>query len=625
MTRIFGEIVATLSASTVMSLMIKGTAVVALGLMSARLARRGRASTRHALLASAFGVLLALPVVSFIAPPVTISVPAAGSDNVVLPLFDFNLSPPLGQTASARPGVVPAKYAWSLRSLAAMPLSTMLGTMLFYAWLMGIALFVIPVIRGLLQVRSLRRVGLPWRQGQAVAERLAPRAGRGVEVLLHESLPGPMTCGVLHPVVMLPEDAQSWDEKDLERALVHELEHVRRYDWAIHCSARVACAAYWFHPMVWVAWRHLTVEAERSCDDAVLGNSEATAYADQLLGLARRRSTVGRSPALAMANRSDLAARIGALLDRRQSRGPVSAFLVAACAVAVAIMLTMAPLRVVAAPRSSTRSAMQNLPMWDAVSIKRCMNAPVTPGEGRRGGTNRSPDRQTWDCVSMSTLITQAYSLWTNGQGILRPFAVPIERLPSWTDSERYTIEAKSQGAPGEGLMRGPMLQALLEDRFALKIHRETREGRVYLITVAKGGPKMPAFHGGCTPVDFVHMAASMSSNHNPCRASAQSKGPNTTIDIPGLDLDSFALYITRQGGFDGPALNKTGLAGYFHFHLEFFSNSKPGDLDTPAADDPPFPSIFTAMQQQLGLKVEAGKGPRDFLVVDHLEKPSEN
>src|SRR5262245_11024602 len=117
-----------------------------------------------------------------------------------------------------------------------------------------------------------------------------------------------MTCGVLRPVVMLPDDAQRWDEKDLERAFVHELEHVRRCDWAVHCLARVACAAYWFHPLVWTAWRQLTLEAERACDDAVLGNSEATVYADQLLGLARRRSAVRRSPALAMANRSDLAA-----------------------------------------------------------------------------------------------------------------------------------------------------------------------------------------------------------------------------------------------------------------------------------------------------------------------------
>jgi len=225
----------------------------------------------------------------------------------------------------------------------------------------------------------------------------------------------------------------------------------------------------------------------------------------------------------------------------------------------------------------------------------------------------------------VSTLINQAYSIFADGQSKRPPYPAPIERLPSWADSERYTIEAKPQGNPSAEIMRGPMLQALLEDRFALQIRRETREGRVYLMTAANGGSKLPPFQGGCTPYDLVHRPASLSAIQNPCRESHQTKGPNVTIDIPGLDVDSFALYIARQGAFDGPVLNKTGLMGIFHFHLEFLSSGKPGDLGSTAADDPPFPSIFTAMQQQLGLEVEAGKGPREFLVVNHMEKPSEN
>jgi uncharacterized protein (TIGR03435 family) len=266
----------------------------------------------------------------------------------------------------------------------------------------------------------------------------------------------------------------------------------------------------------------------------------------------------------------------------------------------------------------------QNIPKWDAVSIKRCTNAPVTPVESRGAGANRSPDRQTWDCVSLSDLITQAYSTWASGKGKPSVFPVPIERLPSWTDSERYTIEAKSQGSPGEGIMRGPMLRALLEDRFALKIRRETREGRVYLITVAKGGPRLPPFQGGCTPISLAHPVPTPAGQDS-CRASFLANGANQMFDDPGLDMDSFALWITRAAGFDGPLLNKTGLTGYFHFHVEFLSNRKPGDPGFTPTDDPPFPSIFTAMQQQLGLKVEAGKGPREFLVVDHLERPSAN
>src|SRR6202050_2056045 len=136
-----------------------------------------------------------------------------------------------------------------------------------------------------------------------------------------------MPCGVAHPAIVLSPDAQTWDGEDLGRAIVHELEHVRRRDWLSQCLARAVCAVYWFHPLVWIAWRQLALEAERACDDAVLGRSEAAAYADQLVGLARRLSmsaktaskmTAAKSPLLAMANRADLATRVGAVLDSGQ-------------------------------------------------------------------------------------------------------------------------------------------------------------------------------------------------------------------------------------------------------------------------------------------------------------------
>jgi uncharacterized protein (TIGR03435 family) len=636
MTQIIDGVMLLLSSSLAASILGKATLIAALGLIGARMTRRSPAAVRHAVLAASLAVLVALPVASILIKPVRIALSASTQGFAPPSLFPTPMDST--QPAPAMDGsvvVASATQRWRGSSPSAV---------LFAVWIAGTAFFLLRMIFGLQQVRVLRQLGLPWRDGQSIVNQLALDAGirRRVEVLLHESLPAPVTCGFARPAIVLPPDTQAWGAEDLNRAIVHELEHVRRFDWASHCLARIACALYWFHPLVWAAWRQFELEAERSCDDAVLARSEATAYADQLVGLARRLSAGQKSPALAMANRSDLPARVGSVLDGRRARGRASALLAAvACAAAVAIVLTMSPLRVIAAPQSDTPAAPRNIPKWDAVSIKRCKDGrgmrPLadTPGAGggefgrklfgEGAGANRSPDRQTWGCVSVSTLITQAYLTWASGEGKPSAFPVPIERLPSWADSEFYTIEAKSDGSPGEGLMRGPMLQALLEDRFALKIRRGTRQGRVYLITAAKGGPKMQPFKGGCTPVDFVRLAASMSTNQNPCRGSAQSKGQNVTVDIPAMDLDSFALYITRQGGFDGPVLNKTRLTGHFHFHLEFLSNRKLGDAGSTAADDPPFPSIFTAMQQQLGLKVEAGKGPREFLVVDHLEKPSEN
>src|SRR6185503_570151 len=125
----------------------------------------------------------------------------------------------------------------------------------------------------------------------------------------------PVTCGWTRPTVLLPSDAAHWTDGDLRRALVHEIEHVRRGDWAVYLAARVACAVFWFHPLVWIALRQLCLEAERTCDDAVLQNAEGTEYAEQLVQLARRMSSAPGAPVLAMASRSQLSTRITAILS----------------------------------------------------------------------------------------------------------------------------------------------------------------------------------------------------------------------------------------------------------------------------------------------------------------------
>jgi uncharacterized protein (TIGR03435 family) len=614
MIRIMDGILLLLSSSLAASILGKATLIAILGLMGAWLARRSPAAVRHAVLAASLAVLLALPIASILIKPFRIALSTSTQEWAPPALMDAT------QPAAAMDGSV------VVASATPRPRGLSPSAVLFAVWIAGTAFFLLRMVFGLQQVRALRQFGLPWRDGQSMVNQLAMDAGihRRVELLLHQSLPAPVTCGFIRPAIVLPPDTLVWDADDLNRAIVHELEHVRRFDWTSHCLARIACAVYWFHPLVWVAWRQFELEAERSCDDAVLARSEATAYADQLLGLARRLSAAHKSPALAMANRSDLSARVGSVLDGRRSRGRASALLAAvACAVAVTIVLAMSPLRMVAAPQSSTPAASQNIPKWEAVSIRRCTEPPL-PVEGRGKGIQVSPDRLTWNCVSVSTLIDMAYSIFAGGKSNLPPYPVPIERSPSWADSELYTIDAKSDGAAAPGIMRGPMLQKLLEDRFALKIRRETREGRVYLMTVAKGGPKIPPFQGGCTPISLAHPVP-IPAGQNSCRATFQAKGANQTFDDPGFDVDSFALWITRAAGLDGPLLNKTGLTGYFHFHVEFLSNRKPGDPGVTPTDDPPYPSIFTALPEQLGLKVEAGKGPREFLVVDHLEKPSQN
>jgi uncharacterized protein (TIGR03435 family) len=433
-----------------------------------------------------------------------------------------------------------------------------------------------------------------------------------------------MTCGVLRPAIFLPADAPGWNENNLERALVHELEHVRRYDWPVHCLARIACAVYWFHPLVWIAWRRLALEAERSCDDAVLRGSEPIAYADQLVALARRRSAARRTPVIAMANRSDLSARVGAVLDGKQTRGRAGAWLVTgACVAAAAIVLTMSPLRMVAAPQGNSTAAVQGIPKWEAVSIKRCINPPVVRRPEGQGGAPaaESSDRLTANCAPLISLISGAYIAWAGG--ILnrdKMAATQLKGFPDWVSSERYTIEAKAEGSPGGPMMRGPMTQALLEDRFGMKVHWETRQGRVFILSVAKGGPKMETLPpGSCRPYGSLDAR-----DQGPAKRCPYTSQKDGNMGFDGwMNMDSLAALLTGsairdpQSPLDGPVLNKTGLTDVYHVRVEYSPASH-------LADAPPAASIFTAVQE-LGLKFEAGEGPRQLLVFDHAQRPSEN
>jgi beta-lactamase regulating signal transducer with metallopeptidase domain len=360
------EVMLVIGSSLVASIVIKVTVTMALGLVAVWLGRGKRAAVRHALLAAIFGVILLLPIASVVMPPLHVGVPVGVESRAALPF--------LVSARDAEPSATSAEA--SHRNLVVAPQASKLSfsNLLLVGWAAGAALFLFPVVIGLWQIRSLRRSGLPWRRGQSVVETLALEAGihRRVEVLLHEALRGPMTCGVVHPVIVLPRDAENWNREDLHRAIVHELEHVRRRDSVSGSIARVAGAVYWFHPMVWIARRRLVLEAERSCDDAVLRYSEGTAYAEQLVVLAKRLSAAQRLPLLAMANRADLATRVRAVLDSRQQRGRAGTFSVAlASAAAVVLVATMSPITLVATPQVTQ-------PAFDVASIKPDHYCPVT-------------------------------------------------------------------------------------------------------------------------------------------------------------------------------------------------------------------------------------------------------
>src|SRR5262245_48340516 len=336
-----------------LSILGKATVILMIGLTIVMLSRRARASVRHLLLAATLAAVLVLPLIVLAVPEVIIGVPApqASESADLIPA-----APPVALTATTITSLLSRateSARWSLPSWL---------TIVRTVWLAGTFLLLALLAVDLRRLYRTRRGGLPWLERRELLQSLASECGvrRKVDVLLHEGIPGPLTCGIFRPAILLPDEARGWNEADLRRAMVHELEHVRRGDWAIQLAARATCILYWFHPLVWAAFRRLSLEAERAADDAVVRSAEHTEYADQLVSLAGRLSKAQAQSALCMANRSDLSARVSALLDDSQRRGRAGRGATASVlSVAGLVVLKLAPARAVTLPRKQTAASTQ--------------------------------------------------------------------------------------------------------------------------------------------------------------------------------------------------------------------------------------------------------------------------
>jgi uncharacterized protein (TIGR03435 family) len=205
--------------------------------------------------------------------------------------------------------------------------------------------------------------------------------------------------------------------------------------------------------------------------------------------------------------------------------------------------------------------------------------------------------------------------------------------IPDWAMTERYDVIAKV--APSDvsayqkltNTQRGQMVQKVLADRFKLQTHRETKDRPVYALVIAKGGIKMKEAKPGDTypngvkpsPNGFVHGATIFAT------------GPGQ-LTGQGASMADLALTLSNrnQESFGRIVVDKTGLAGKYDFTLQIApdqTGAKPDGADgqqeaTPGTTGP---SIFTALQEQLGLKLESATAPTEYLVIDHIERPSEN
>lgn len=276
----------------------------------------------------------------------------------------------------------------------------------------------------------------------------------------------------------------------------------------------------------------------------------------------------------------------------------------------------------------------QNAPpqRFEVASIKPCVPAD-TSSNARGGGAGtfiNSPGSTVINCVSGAQLINRAFIMygsqaaddplnaWTglNGTQFNAPTGEPLKIRggPAWVYTNKFSIEAKAAGGADQKTMMGPMLRSLLEERFRLQLHQLTEEAPIWTLTVAKSGPKFEqAAPGGCIPVEIgKDMRATISANPGKplCGRQIVSVKPTMSWKLGGVPVSELAAVLGQSLGT--PVIDRTGLTGLFNVVFEY------GPDENSAA-----PSIFSAVQDQLGLKLTKTQGPRGFLVIDHIERPT--
>jgi TonB family protein len=251
--------------------------------------RHSSASSRHLVWAAALAGLLVLPVLSMIVPAWQAPLPA-----------------------SPETGLLSGAAGITIEPAAPHPPDSRRPSALFLLWALGASVLVGRLLVGRGRVWWLARGAnqVPMSDLAAMCRRAA--------VLQTDRAPAPMTFGLLRPIILLPKGATQWSRERLRVVLTHEMIHVRRQDYLTQILAQLACAIYWFHPLVWLAAAKLRQERERACDDGVLNlGFHGPDYAQHLLDLARslQPGSESWSPAVAMAQPSSLETRLVALLD----------------------------------------------------------------------------------------------------------------------------------------------------------------------------------------------------------------------------------------------------------------------------------------------------------------------
>jgi len=478
-------------------------------------------------------------------------------------------------------------------TVAAAPSSNPVPALLLSVWLFGFAISTAVWYRW-------------WRRFRTAISLARPlHLDLPIPVMISPDRLEPGVFGIRKPILLLPEGiGERLTSEQLQSIIAHELCHVRRRDNLVAAMHMLVESIFWFHPLVWWIGKRLVEERERACDEEVvrIGN-EPHVYAEGILNVCKFYLQSPMACASGVTG-ADLKKRIEAIVANRVSSSLSTARKLLLAGAGIAAIGAPVLVGLWQAPSGNAQS--QEKLVFEVASIKRMDPAalgggprPLAPGVTPGGGIRSQ--------VPIFNLICWAYRIDFDY----------LSGGPSWVRSDRYDIQAKPEKFEGAEDPTAPIseqranrvrerVKALLAERFHLAVRTETKESEVYVLSVAKGGHKL-------TP--------------DPEGSGGARRGAGV---IEGMGAPVSFLAISLKLELGRPVLDETGIDGKFKFKLEF----RPEGVDVrqalaaagePVADNDPRPSIFNAIKSQLGLELHQKKGPVTSVVIERIERPTEN
>ena len=530
----------------------------------------------------------------------------------------------------------------------------LLPAILLSAWFCGFAAVLLVWCLRWRRVSAALREAAPLLEGREVEalRRLERVAGLRMPIEMVSSPaslePGVFGIGVgiARPVLIWPAGiSQHLEDAHLEAILAHELWHVRRRDNLAAAIHMVVEALFWFHPLVWWLGARLVEERERACDEQVVAmGGERQVYAESILKVCE--FCIG-SPLACVSGvtGSDLKKRMVNIMTERLAREldfSKKLLLSTSAVLAFALPITFG---LVNAPQIRAEAQVDNAiavaPAYKSASIR-----PHKSGKGvdEPVGVLFGPDSFTASNATLLGIIGTAYGVQPD----------VISGAPDWVSSEKYDIDIKLPNAPaadaplsaagskkmafdikedspaddspkdalGIGIQQLQLvLQAVLAEHFNLTLHRETKDLQVYELVVAEGGSKLQESKPDNTSPNGIKVV-----EDRPLGKATTRPGEFTDQGTP---LATLVEQLSWQLGHT--VVDKTGLKGNYDFSLRWkpgpgevfkFMGGKPDSVGSPESSGS---TLLTAIQEQLGLKLEPQKAPMQVLVIDHVEQPPQN